>query len=157
MELKDFCLIFPSLFMIHEMEEIILMPKFISTNPFSTVTKKWLACYTPVNFNLIVFEQLLLLLIILTISYQQNDFTFYLTIVIAYSYHIIGHLLQSLFLRRYVPGLVSGIITSLFCSIFIQHFIKNNIQLYYYSILTLLVIFMNIVLAFVFLNKISNK
>lgn len=139
-------MIFPALFMIHEMEELIFMPKFVSSLPTSKKTKKIREYCKPLIFNLTVFEQLLLLLLILGISYYSNRFGFYVTA-------IIGHIAQSLVLRRYVPGLVGGVISGLICFVFLLYFGLDDYYLYLYALVTLVIIFGNILLFFRLLNK----
>ena len=151
----QFYFLFPSLFMLHELEEIIWMPSFVKKISLQIPYKQIFNLYTPFAFNVIVMEQLLLLLITLYLSYQFNNYTIYTTIVIAYIYHVFGHLIQTIVIRKYVPGLLTGILTSLFalCNL------KNEfpIKLYSYSLFTLLVIILNLVVSFMILHKISHK
>ena len=144
----DFLLIFPSLFMIHEMEEIIFMPNFISNQQNNESFKKINSYYTPFIFNLIVLEELLLLLITLIISCKFNNFTFYETIVIAYIYHIFLHIGQCILLKKYVPGTASGIITAIYCLAYILLYLGNDYLLYLYSLLTLIFIICNLIFCF---------
>lgn len=153
MSLKEFFLIFPSLFMFHELEELIFMPKFVSSNFSSFLKNKVGFNYSPFVFNLVVFEQFILLFVILVVSYYNNYFTFYITIIIAYVYHVVGHIIQSIILRKYIPGLISGIISSAVCILFIEKYSRENIQVCLYSLITLLLIFLNIAVSFKFLTK----
>lgn len=155
MTLTQFYFLFPALFMLHELEEIIWMPSFVKKLSAQFPDIRFLSYYTPLTFNSIVMEQLLLLLITLYLSYQFNNYTIYTTIVIAYVYHIFGHLIQTIVLRKYVPGLLTGILTSLFSIAFLK--IESSVKLYGYSFLTLLVIVLNLVVSFMILNKISHK
>ena len=151
----QFYFLFPSLFMLHELEEIIWMPSFVKKLSTQCPNNRILSYYTPFAFNAIVLEQFLILLLSLFLSYWFNNYTIYTTIVIAYIYHVLGHLIQTIVIRKYVPGLLTGILTSLFtlCNI------KNEfpIILYGYSLFTLLVIVLNLVVSFMILNKISHK
>ena len=151
----QFYLLFPSLFMLHELEEIIWMPSFIKKLSTQFPNNRILSYYTPFAFNAIVLEQFLILLLSLFLSYWFNNYTIYTTIVIAYIYHVLGHLIQTVVIRKYVPGLLTGILTSLFalCNL------KNEfpIKLYGYSLFTLLVIILNLVVSFMILHKISHK
>lgn len=131
------------------------MPSFVKKLSAQFPDIRFLSYYTPLTFNSIVMEQLLLLLITLYLSYQFNNYTIYTTIVIAYIYHIFGHLIQTIFLRKYVPGLLTGILTSLFSITFLK--IESSVKLYGYSFLTLLVIVLNLVVSFMILNKINHK
>ena len=151
----QFYLLFPSLFMLHELEEIVWMPSFVKKISAQFPDNLILSYYTPFAFNAIVLEQFLILLLSLFLSYWFNNYTIYATIVIAYIYHVFGHLIQTVVIRKYVPGLLTGILTSLFslCNL------KNEfpIILYGYSLFTLLVIILNLVVSFMILHKISHK
>lgn len=155
MSTLQFYFLFPSLFMLHELEEIIWMPSFVKKISLQIPYKQIFTFYTPFAFNAIVMEQLLLLMITLYLSYQFNNYTIYTTIVIAYIYHVFGHLIQTIVIRKYIPGLLTGILTSLLT----LYNLKNEfpIILYGYSLFTLLVIVLNLVVSFMILNKISHK
>ena len=148
MSIVQFYFVFPALFMLHELEEIVWKPSFVKKISI-------LSYYTPFAFNFIVLEQFLILMTSLYLSYQFNNYTIYATIIIAYIFHVFGHLIQTIIIRKYVPGLLTGILTSLFtlCNL------KNEfpIILYGYSLFTLLVIVLNLVVSFMILNKISHK
>ena len=111
---EQFYFLFPALFMLHELEEIIWMPSFVKKLSTHFPDNRILSYYTPFTFNAIVLEQFLILLLSLFLSYQFNNYTIYITIVIAYIYHVFGHLIQTVVIRKYVPGLLTGILTSLF-------------------------------------------
>ena len=155
MTLTQFYFLFPALFMLHELEEIIWMPSFVKKLSAQFPDIRFLSYYTPLTFNAIVMEQLLLLMITLYLSYQFNNYTIYTTIVIAYIYHVFGHLIQTIVIRKYVPGLLTGIFTSLF-SLFC---LKNNvpINLYWYSFITLSLILVNLIVSFMVLHKKNLK
>ena len=151
----QFYFLFPALFMLHELEEIIWMPSFVKKLSAQFPNNRILSYYTPFAFNAIVLEQFLILLLSLFLSYRFSNYTIYVSIIIAYIYHVLGHLIQTVVIRKYVPGLLTGILTSLFtvCNL------KNEIpiKLYGYSLLTLLVIILNLVLSFVVLHKMSRR
>ena len=151
----QFYFLFPALFMLHELEEIIWMPSFVEKLSTHFSDNRILSYYTPFTFNAIVFEQFLILLLSLFLSYQFNNYTIYITIVIAYIYHVFGHLIQTVVIRKYVPGLLTGILTSLFSLYYLNPNIP--IELFGYSLLTLLVIILNLVLSFVVLHKMSRR
>ena len=151
----QFYFLFPSLFMLHELEEIVWMPSFVKKLSAQFPDNRILSYYTPFAFNAIVLEQFLILLLSLFLSYQFNNYTIYTTIVIAYIYHVFGHLIQTVIIRNYVPGLLTGILTSWFSIIPLKNEIP--ITLYGYSLFTLLVIVLNLVVSFMILHKISHK
>lgn len=150
-----FYFLFPSLFMLHELEEIVWMPSFVKKISIQYPNNRILSYYTPFAFNAIVLEQFLILMTSLYLSYQFNNYTIYATIIIAYIYHVFGHLIQTIVIQKYVPGLLTGILTSLF-SLFC---LKNNvpINLYWYSFITLSLILVNLIFSFMVLHKKSLK
>ena len=120
MPIVQFYFVFPALFMLHELEEIVWMPSFVKKISIQYPNNRILSYYTPFAFNFIVLEQFLILMTSLYLSYQFNNYTIYATIVIAYIYHVFGHLIQTIVLRKYVPGLLTGIFTSWFSIIFLN-------------------------------------
>ena len=151
----QFYFLFPSLFMLHELEEIVWMPSFVKKISIQYPNNRILSYYTPFAFNAIVLEQFLILLLSLFLSYWYSNYTIYATIVIAYIYHVFGHLIQTLVIRKYVPGLLTGILTSLFSIISL----KNEIPfaLYGYSLFTFLLILLNLISSFMILHKVNKK
>ena len=151
----QFYFLFPSLFMLHELEEIVWMPSFVKKISIQYPNNRILTYYTPFAFNFIVLEQFLILMTSLYLSYQFDNYTIYETIIIAYIYHVLVHLIQTIDIRKYVPGLLTGILTSYFSIISLKNEIP--ITLYGYSLFTLLVIILNLVVSFMILHKISHK
>ena len=155
MSIVQFYFVFPALFMLHELEEIIWMPSFIKKISIQYPNNRILSYYTPFTFNAIVLEQFLILLLSLFLSYWYSNYTIYATIVIAYIYHVFGHLIQTLVIRKYVPGLLTGILTSGFSIISLKNEIP--ITLYGYSFFTLLFILLNLISLFIILHKVNKK
>ena len=154
MDLHSFFLLFPSIFMLHELEEILLFPRFMDRNP--QLQRRLLSgAFTPFRINAIIYQEFILLLIILGLSVYFESFDFYLTIIIAYIYHVIGHVFQSIFLRQYIPGVLSGIITAGYCTYQIYDAVSANYMLLGYSFVTLLIIFVNIILCFKILQMLK--
>ena len=155
MDLYSFFLLFPSIFMLHELEEILLFPRFMERNP--QLQRRLLSgAFTPFRINAIIYQEFILLLIILGLSVYFESFDFYLTIIIAYIYHVIGHVFQSIFLRQYIPGVLSGIITAGYCTYQIYDAVSANYMLLAYSFLTLLIIFVNIAVSFKMLQRMQE-
>lgn len=155
MDLNSFFLLFPSIFMLHELEEILLFPRFMDRNP--QLQRRLLSgAFTSFRINAIIYQEFILLLIILGLSVYFESFDFYLTIIIAYVYHVIGHVFQSIFLQQYIPGVLSGIITAGYCTYQIYDAVLANYMLLAYSFVTLLIIFVNIAVSFKMLQRIQK-
>ena len=154
MELNSFFLLFPSIFMLHELEEILLFPRFMDWN-LQLQRRLLSGAFSPFRINAIIYQEFVLLLIILGLSIYFERFDFYITIIIAYVYHVIGHIFQSIFLRQYILGVLSGIITAGYCTYQIYDAVSANYMLLAYSLLTLLIIFVNIILCFKILHMLK--
>ena len=155
MDLHSFFLLFPSIFILHELEELLLFPRFMERNP--QLQRRLLSgAFTSFRINAIIYQEFILLLIILGLSIYFESFDFYLTIIIAYVYHVIGHVFQSIFLRQYIPGVLSGIITAGYCTYQIYDAVSANYMLLAYSFLTLLIIFVNIAVSFKMLQRMQE-
>ena len=155
MDLHSFFLLFPSIFMLHELEEILLFPRFMDRNP--QLQRRLLSgAFTPFRINAIIYQEFILLLIILGLSIYFEDFDFYITIIIAYVYHVIGHIFQSIFLRQYIPGVLSGMITAGYCTYQIYDAVSANYMLLAYSFVTLLIIFVSIAVSFKMLQRMQE-
>ena len=112
----QFYFLFPSLFMLHELEEIVWTPSFIKKISIQYPNNRILSYYTPFAFNFIVLEQFLILMTSLYLSYQFNNYSIYASIIVAYIYHVFGHLIQTIVIRKYVPGLLTGGLSGIFYS-----------------------------------------
>ena len=154
MELNSFFLLFPSIFMLHELEEILLFLRFMDWN-LQLQRRLLSGAFSPFRINAIIYQEFVLLLIILGLSIYFESFDFYITIIIAYVYHVIGHIFQSIFLRQYILGVLSGIITAGYCTYQIYDAVSANYMLLAYSLLTLLIIFVNIILCFKILHMLK--
>lgn len=155
MDLYSLFLLFPSIFMLHEFEEILLFPCFMRRNP--KLQLQFLAdTFTPFRFNAIVCQEFILLLIVLGLSIYFESFDFYITVIIAYIYHVIGHIFQSIFLRQYIPGVLSGMITAGYCTYQIYDAVSANYMLLAYSFVTLLIIFVSIAVSFKMLQRMQE-
>lgn len=155
MDLNSFFLLFPSIFMLHELEEILMVPRFMDRNP--QLQRRLLSgAFTSFRINAIIYQEFILLLIILGLSIYFESFDFYITIIIAYIYHVIGHVFQSIFLRQYILGVLSGIITAGYCTYQIYDAVSANYMLLAYSFVTLLIIFVNIAVSFKLLQRIQK-
>ena len=155
MDLHSFFLLFPSIFILHELEELLLFPRFMERNP--QLQRRLLSgAFTSFRINAIIYQEFILLLIILGLSIYFEDFDFYITIIIAYVYHVIGHIFQSIFLRQYIPGVLSGMITAGYCTYQIYDAVSANYMLLAYSFVTLLIIFVNIAVSFKMLQRMQE-
>lgn len=127
MTLTAFFLLFPLSFMLHELEEIALMPDWVNQQKKKNQVNKLIEKLPEISsrsFTLMVLEEFLLLLLIMGICWYFSFVSLYIAVIVAYNLHIIVHVGQSLYLKAYVPGLFLGIIS----------FGLNSWLLYYFSV-----------------------
>ncbi|MBM7689992.1 hypothetical protein BCR24_13910 [Enterococcus ureilyticus] len=101
------CIIFPIVFMMHELEEIIWMPDFSkriysSKKQLPKIVKNTLKESNSKKFSFIVMEEFLLLGLATFFCYFYSQYNVYVGIIIGYGIHIIGHVIQTLFLKEII-------------------------------------------------------
>lgn len=149
--------LFPIIFMIHEFEEMIFMPAWLkknrsfAMNKFPVMGKRFITQQESISgaaFTLIVAEEFVLASIIVIISALTKNFNLYLGLVIAYSIHLLGHIGQTIALRRYTPAIVTSLLTGIFCVYVIYQFVVLDLLIYslllIYSIVLTLIVFANL-------------
>ena len=146
--------LFPVIFMLHEMEEIIGFGPWLDKNQAILDKYPRIAAayehFSPSGFAVAVLEEYLVVIIITGASLYFANYLVWLGAFIAFSLHLLIHLIQSILIREYIPALASSLVL-LPPSILI---IKQVIDQTNYSLLSLLIwtllglIFMVVNLAF---------
>lgn len=109
-----FLWLFPSLFMVHEFEEIILVGAWKKRNIayFSTrnskLTPYW-AFVSTSSFSCGVAEEWLLLLVMTAAALSFRNYFLWYGMLSAFTFHLVVlHLILGSFFRRYVPGVFTA-------------------------------------------------
>ena len=136
--------------MIHEMEEIIQIPSFSKHKHqlFKSFKHDTIGKITTQQFNIIVMEELLLLVVITLVSITINRYDFIVGIIIAYVYHAFGHFIQSIALKSYAPGTISGILSSLMLWYLFKTLEIDIIKYLGWPIIGILLIILNLILMY---------
>lgn len=103
----------PILFVIHDFEEIIMVPKWVSVHKKELSTKKKPLFGGVSNGSVLavgVLEELLILVGISLYSMYSSFNSLYFYVMIVYTVHLILHLVFCLQYHTYVPGMVTAII-----------------------------------------------
>lgn len=163
-EIFVYYLIFLIVFTMHEFEEVLFLTKWLNKNgnilknkfrkrPINKIVKEM----DEVKFGLIVLEEYLLLLGSLIYVVLTDKNIIFVGVVIGYTFHIIAHIIQSLVIKRYIPGLSTGIISG-GVSIYIAY---KMINLYAYHFIDIVkvtfIIFSFIVLNLLICHFVANK
>lgn len=115
-------LLFPALFMIHDFEEIIYGHNWFKRNIKKIETKvsaKLMAKLiksldgTTAQFAFAVFEEFIILVSLSILTIHYHWYVFYVCLMFGYCVHAVIHLLQSIYLRMYVPATATGLVTSI--------------------------------------------
>ncbi len=115
--MREYVLLLPILFIFHDMEEIIGFGWFFRNNPeiferFPKITKAY-KDYTTAGMALAVYEEFIPFFgISLMAYYLENDvlYTVWFGLMISLTAHFIVHILQSIYVKKYIPSLLTSII-----------------------------------------------
>jgi len=159
--------LFPIVFMIHEFEEIILMRWWVAKNKEHILDKYpklgkqvigQLGALSTESFSLIVAEEFLIVSFIVVYSAFTSNYDLYIGLILAYSVHLLTHLIQSIVLRSYTPAIITTILTGIFCAFtFIK--IRNSELLnfnltFIYTIVLTVIVFLNLKIMHSLVKKI---
>ena len=152
-------------FMIHEFEEIIYLTTWTKKNLNKILERtpksfhkmvKGSASRSQTLFSFAVFEEFIWLSLFLFLCVLFQWYALFITIVIGYLLHILVHVMQSIYLKMYIPAVGTGILSAIY-SIYAIIYIASLIQINWPLVILLvpiaaLIIIINLKLAF-FLGK----
>lgn len=124
-----YILLFPVLFALHELEEIIGFPQWVRQNKtfLAERSPEFLVKYdgcTSRGYALSVLEEYILCLIICSLAYTEfiPFQTLWFGSFIAFTLHLVMHVGQSLIFKGYVPSLITSIVCLPLCGYTIYAF-----------------------------------
>jgi len=117
-KLREYCWLFPLIFIFHDMEEIIGFGLFLKKNKTLLETKlpffiKMYKDFSTEGFSFAVYEELILCLLFSVLAYITNFsvlWNLWLGAFIACTFHFIVHIGQSLLIRQYIPAVITSIL-----------------------------------------------
>ena len=153
--------LFPIIFMLHEMEEIIGFRIWLDKNRDIVSKYNKLSIlyqnFSNEGFSIAVLEEYLLCIIITCISIFFKTYIVLIGAFIAFSLHLLVHILQSIIIKRYISSLASSIIL-LPISIFL---ISKAIYTFKYTFFSIVISSVLCVIAMlfnlIFVHKIMKK
>ena len=147
--------LFPIVFMIHEMEEIIGFRLWFEKN-FDLVKKysmleKLYSNFSSEGFAIAVLEEYIICIIVTGISIFWEIYILWIGVFIAFVIHLVIHIIQSLVIRRYIPALISSIallpISIFLISKSIHYFGYHFTDIVMISILSVILMVLNLILV----------
>jgi hypothetical protein len=110
--------------MIHEFEEIIFLPEWLRKNKnmlaskFPKLSKYMLNKIGDISapaFALAVFEEYIIVILITVSAIYFDFYSLWTGMFIAFSIHLVIHIIQWLIIRKYVPFIVSSVLCLPYC------------------------------------------
>ena len=157
--------LFPIIFMLHEMEEIIGFKIWLDKN--IDIVKRYNKIsmiyqnYSNEGFSVSVLEEYLLCILVTGVSIFFKMYIIWVGVFIAFSGHLLVHIIQSIIIKRYVPALVSSIIL-LPISVFLINEVIHTFRYIFSSIvissiICIIVMLLNLMFIHKIMKKVSEK
>lgn len=106
--------LFPVIFMLHEMEEIIGAKIWLDKNTDIVRRYDRLSAlhrnFSSEGFSAAVLEEYLLCIMVTGASIYFDSYIVWIGAFIAFSLHLLMHIVQSMVVKRYIPALASSVI-----------------------------------------------
>ncbi len=125
--------LFPILFIIHDLEEITGFEKWYIKNKDKFIEKPKIAniigyvfsYFTKKGMALAILEELILIIIVCLITINYDFYLLWIGVFIAYTFHLIIHIFQSIILKMYVPAVATSLIQTPIC-LYIIYYIYDK-------------------------------
>ena len=147
--MREYFLLLPILFIVHDMEEIIGFGKFFRNNPqlferFPKITKAYRK-FTTEGMALAVYEEFIPFFGISLLAYYFPGYileTIWFGLLLSLTAHFIVHLMQSIYIKKYVPSLI----TSIICLPISVVILINSSKYMNFSLMSVVIIIVSIIL-----------
>ena len=152
----------PILFILHDFEEMIIMPlgKIRHHQKLATFRKPFFGSVTQSSaFAVGVLEEFVILLFISGFCQLTHNNLLYLSFVIAYTAHFIIHYIMCLQFRGYVPGVVTVTLELPMVLMIISHYWSSGVPLlsvFVYLLLAMIIAFTNLKIMHLIMPKIQT-
>lgn len=138
--MQEIIWLFPILFIVHDMEEIMGLDLWLKKNRTLLDRKypKISSIYKPYStegMTAAVMEEMVLCLVVCIVSRFTGFYGLWFGTFVAYTFHLIVHICQSIVIKKYIPAVV----TSILCLPFSIWLIAISIRALSYSISQVLV------------------
>lgn len=148
--------LFPILFMTHEIEEIIFLPRFVERLKWNNSNKviEKIPSISSFQFTIIVIEQLILIILLSFYCYMSNNISLYIALIIVYIVHILIHYIQAIVIKKIIPGFYMGTLSSIVLAYLLIKIEVDLKELVGYILIILLIAIFNLLIMH---KIISNK
>ena len=147
--MREYFLLLPIIFIFHDMEEIIGFGWFFRNNPeifkrYPKITEAY-KDFTTAGMALAVYEEFIPFFGISVLAYYfENDVlnALWFGLMLSLTAHFIVHLMQSIYIKKYVPSLI----TSIICLPISVVILINSSKYMNFSLMSVVIIFASIIL-----------
>ena len=147
--MREYFLLLPIIFIFHDMEEIIGFGWFFRNNPeifkrYPKITEAY-KDFTTAGMALAVHEEFIPFFGISLLAYYfENDVlnVLWFGLMLSLTAHFIVHLMQSIYIKKYVPSLI----TSIICLPISVVILINSSKYMNFSLMSVVIIFASIIL-----------
>ncbi len=125
-------ILLPLVFLIHDLEEIVMrkrsmshIVRFVSGKfPRMAPIVRHLQDISTKNFIIIVIEEFLLIILALVVFLYDIPYPL-LALFWGFAIHLLVHIVQAILIRRYVPGLITSLLFLPYCYFGVVHIIQR--------------------------------
>ena len=133
MKVETLLWLFPVVFMVHDFEEIIMIPSWMRKNReiilarFPQIGKRLLSRFGNLSgpgFSVAVLEEFLLISLLTFLSVRYSLFNLWTGLMLVFWLHLFVHVIQFLIFRAYIPAIVTALLSILYCAyalVFVIH------------------------------------
>ena len=110
----------PILFMLHEFEELVMLPAWIEKNEkelsrrFPALRSKLSFLQSPA-FGIAVCEEFVIVSACTMATIITGNMLFWYICLLAFSLHFVAHIIQFFIIRKYIPAIVSTVLFLPYC------------------------------------------
>lgn len=148
----------PILFLLHDFEEIIVMPLWKKRKKFQNLKNQNQYFGATTNgsaFSVGVLEEFIILLIVSAICQLCHNQTLYLSFCIAYTFHFLIHYKMCYQFKGYVPGVVTVTLQIPIMFLLISHYWQWNFKMLVYFVITMIIVYTNLYVMHQIMPKIQ--
>lgn len=154
----------PILFVIHDFEELIFVPRWVRKNSDILAKKKKPLFGATTNSSALsvgVLEELIILLIISVTSVSNPNNVLYFSTLVGYTIHLFAHIIFCFQYTSYVPGIITSIIQLPFLILWIKQMYtvidSTGIVTLFTCIVVLILLGVNVSILHRLMNWLSKK
>ncbi len=136
MEFSLIIWLLPIVFMLHDFEEIIMMDAWMKKNKqliskrFPKLGKRIVSNYgnlSTASFSMAVAQEFLILVLATILAIQFQSYLIWAACFMAFSIHLMVHIVQWLVIRIYIPAIISSFLALIYSFFGFKYLMATNI------------------------------